>query len=68
MQMPVDFTVYTKDSSYQYIIPNTYFAKKTNATILPAWKGWGILNETYTAKITLPAGSKITNIQIDPSP
>ena len=67
MQMPVDFTVFTKDSSFKYLIPNTYFAKKTNATILPTWKGWGILNETYTAKISLPVGSKITNIQIDPS-
>lgn len=67
MQMPVDFTVYTKDSNYQFVIPNTYFVKQTSATVLPTWKGWGLLNQTYTAKIALPAGSKITNIQIDPT-
>jgi aminopeptidase N len=67
MQMPIDFTVYTKDSNYQFVIPNTYFVKQTSATVLPTWKGWGLLNQTYTAKISLPAGSKITNIQIDPT-
>ena len=67
MQMPVDFTVYTKDSNYQFVIPNTYFVKQTSATVLPTWKGWGLLNQTYTAKVSLPAGSKITNIQIDPT-
>jgi len=67
MQMPIDFTVYTKDSSYQFVIPNTYFSKKTDATILPTWKGWGLLNQTYTANIKLPGGSKIKNIKIDPT-
>jgi aminopeptidase N len=65
--MPIDFTVYTKDSNYQFVIPNTYFVKQTSATVLPTWKGWGLLNQTYTAKIKLPAGSKIINIQIDPT-
>lgn len=68
MQMPIDFTVITKDSSvYRYHIPNTYFVKKTDATVLPVWKGWGILNPGYEAKIQLPAGKKIKNIIIDPS-
>ncbi len=67
MQMPIDFTVYTKDSNYQFVIPNTYFVKQTSATVLPTWKGWGLLNQTYTAKISLPTGSKIINIQIDPT-
>jgi hypothetical protein len=67
MQMPVDFTVTTKDSSYSFIIPNTYFAKKTGATVLPVWKGWGMLNERHTAYIDLPKGSRISNVQIDPT-
>ncbi len=67
MQMPLDFTVKTKDSSYKFIIPNTYFAKQSDAEILPVWKGWGILNPTYTAKITLPENSKIENVIIDPT-
>ncbi len=67
MQMPLDFTVVTKDSSYKYLIPNTYYAKKIDGTVLPAWKGWGILNQMYVAKIYLPNQSKIKNIIIDPS-
>ncbi len=68
MQMPLDFTVITKDSTVlRYHIPNTYFTKKTDATVLPVWKGWGVLNVTYTAKIALPAGKKLKNVIIDPS-
>ena len=65
MQMPIDFTVFTKDSSYKFYIPNTYFIKKTDATILPMWKGWGLLNKTHEAVIVVPG--KIENIQIDPT-
>ena len=65
MQMPIDFTVYTKDSSYKFYIPNTYFKKKTDATILPMWKGWGLLNKTHEAIIVVP--DKIKNVQIDPT-
>ena len=42
MQMPIDFTVTGRnDSTYNYYIPNSWFEKKTNATILPRWIGWG---------------------------
>lgn len=67
MQMPIDFTVYTKDSSFKFYIPNTYFQKKTDATILPMWKGWGLLNKEYTAQIYLPKNSKINDVKIDPT-
>jgi aminopeptidase N len=64
MQMPIDFTVITKDGKQQnYLIPNTYFAKKTDATVLPVWRGWGLLNPTYTAKIKLD--SKFKDVRID---
>jgi hypothetical protein len=70
MQMPIDFSVITKDSQvYNYIIPNTYFVKEHNArtTVLPTWKGWGVLNEKYTAEVYLPKNAKIKNVQIDPT-
>jgi aminopeptidase N len=68
MQMPVDFTVQTKDSTFRYLIPNTYYAKKeSGVTVLPYWKGWGKLNRTYTARVELPAGSKVKNVVIDPT-
>lgn len=68
MQMPLDFTVITKDSSvYQYHIPNTYFVKKTKASILPVWKGWGVLNPSYKAYIPLPRDKQIANVIIDPT-
>lgn len=71
MQMPIDFTVFGKDSGqrFQYIIPNTYFVKAhdSNTRVLPVWKGWGILNKTYKAEIYLPGDVKIQRIEIDPS-
>lgn len=71
MQMPIDFTIYGKDSGqvFSYIIPNTYFVKShdTNTTVLPAWKGWSILNKTYQADVYLPLHVKIDRIEIDPS-
>ncbi|MDP1727848.1 MAG: M1 family aminopeptidase [Bacteroidota bacterium] len=66
MQMPVDFDIINKDLSRQsYIIPNTYFAKNTGAKVLPVWKGWGMLNPTYT--VTIPYKHEIRNIVIDPT-
>ena len=35
MQMPIDFSVIAKDGKiYNYHIPNNWFIKKTDATIL----------------------------------
>lgn len=69
MQMPVDFTVYTRDNhQYNYTIPNTYFYKNdTGRTILKTWKGWGRLNPEYTAYIKIPAKDRIEDIVIDPT-
>lgn len=64
MQMPLDFTVFDKDEkSYSFHIPNTWFEKKTTATILPKWTGWDKLNPTYIAKVFVPNG--IAEVQID---
>lgn len=70
MQMPLDFAIVTQDSQvFNYIIPNTYFVKahSQNTTVLPTWKGWGVLNPTYTAEVFLPKTVKIKNVQIDPT-
>lgn len=65
MQMPLDFTVISKNKdTLSYHIPNTWFIKNTNATILPKWYGWGNIHKTYTTTIQLDA--PIENIIIDP--
>jgi hypothetical protein len=64
MQMPIDFTVTAKDgSTHSYYVPNTWFEKRTAATTLPKWYGWGKLHESYTANVMIPSGIK--NVQID---
>lgn len=66
MQMPIDFSVYDQAGKrYDYHIPNGWFEKKTTATILPRWIGWGNLKETYTAEISIP--DRIENVVIDTS-
>ncbi len=65
MQMPIDFSVYTEDGdTLNYHIPNTWFEKETEATVLPKWYGWDNINPTHTVKI--PISGKIQNIEIDP--
>lgn len=64
MQMPIDLQIESKTGeAYNFYIPNTWFEKKTNATILPKWYGWDKLHPTYTFKTTIPGGIK--NIKID---
>jgi aminopeptidase N len=66
MQMPIDFTVTSKaDSVYNYYIPNSWFVKKTKATVLPRWIGWGKIEPTYEARVIIPDG--ISNVTIDTS-
>ncbi len=64
MQMPIDFTVFSKDSvAHNYHIPNNWFIKQTDATVLPKWIGWDKVGETYTATVTAKGG--ISNVIID---
>ena len=57
MQMPIDFTVTDqKDSAYKFHIPNTWFVKKTDATVLPKWFGWDKIQPTYEVNIKIPEG------------
>jgi hypothetical protein len=65
MQMPLDFTVETTTrEKYKFYIPNTWFEKKTNATILPRWIGWDKVRTSYTATVTIPSG-QIKNVILD---
>ncbi len=64
MQMPIDFTVVSKNNQkYSFTIPNTYFHKKTQNKFLKQWYGWDLLYPTYTAKVYIPHGIKY--VQID---
>ncbi|MCB0755422.1 MAG: M1 family metallopeptidase [Flavobacteriales bacterium] len=59
MQMPIDFTVVDKnDSVHHFHIPNTWFVKETDATVLPKWTGFNDLNRTYDADVIVPEGIK----------
>jgi hypothetical protein len=64
MQMPIDFSVTSKkDSVYNFYIPNGWFEKKTTAKTLPRWIGWGKVEPTYEATVTIPGG--ISKVAID---
>ncbi len=64
MQMPLDITIYDNNNvKYNYLIPNTYFAKQENQKVLKTWKGWGLLNQTY--KDTVYLDNKFKTLKID---
>nr|MBA3899225.1 M1 family metallopeptidase [Bacteroidota bacterium] len=66
MEMPIDFTVIGKsDTTYNFHIPNNWFEKETDATILPRWIGWDKLRPEYEAVVNIPGGIK--NVIIDPT-
>ncbi|MCB0395423.1 MAG: M1 family metallopeptidase [Flavobacteriales bacterium] len=66
MEMPIDFRVVGVDGKIRdFHIPNQWFVKKTDATILPKWSGRGILNQEYEVTISMPGG--IQDVIIDPS-
>ena len=64
MQSSIDFSVYSNCGvKYDYHIPNNWFVKQTDATVLPKWEGWDNLRNTYKAQIKIPCG--ISSIVID---
>lgn len=67
MQMPLDLRIVGKDSSiHDYYIPNTWFEKETDATVLDRWIGWGEdLQPSYSFTAEIPSG--IEEVIIDPS-
>lgn len=63
-QMPIDMTVTAHDGkSYAFHIPNTWFVKRTDATVLPRWIGFDELQREYTAHVDIPSG--IADVRID---
>lgn len=66
MQMPIDFRVIANNGkAYDFHVPNNWFVKKTDATVLAKWHGWDKLYPTYAARVKIPTGIK--NVIIDPS-
>jgi aminopeptidase N len=66
MQMPIDIRVLNKQGkAFDYHIPNTWFVKNTNATVLPKWWGWGKFRKTYTFEANI--GGKLKDVIIDTS-
>ena len=66
MQMPIDFTVISKDGKQKkYHIPNTWFVKKTDATVLAKWYGFGKIHKQHSVIIISPKGVK--DVIIDPT-
>jgi len=64
LQMPIDLHVIAKDGrAYDFHIPNTWFVKRTPATVLPRWTGFGTLQRSYTAQVDIPTG--IAQVSID---
>lgn len=66
MQMPIDFRVLDKaGNTKDYHIPNTWFVKKTNATVLKKWYGFAEIYPKYSVIIQSMHGIK--DVIIDPS-
>ncbi|MBP9080095.1 MAG: M1 family metallopeptidase [Flavobacteriales bacterium] len=66
MQMPIEFAVKANDGkTYDYLIPNNWFVKKTSATVLPRWIGFDELQRDYYAEVNIPTG--IADVRIDTS-
>ena len=66
MQMPIDFKVIAKNGdTHNYHIPNNWFIKKTDATVLAKWHGWDLLHPEYSTSIDVPSG--IAEVIIDPT-
>ena len=66
LQMPIDLRVTAKDGKvHDFHIPNTWFVKRTDATVLPKWTGFDYLRRDYIAHIDVPTG--IEQVTIDPT-
>lgn len=63
MQMPIDFTVTAKNGiKHSFHVPNTWFEKETEASVLDKWYGWGNWNSTYNARVQIPSGIKYVEL------
>ena len=66
MQMPLDLRVTARNGTVHDLhIPNTWFVKRTDATVLPRWTGYDALGRDHIVQVDIPSG--IADVQIDPS-
>ncbi len=66
MQMPIDFTVIAKNGdTHDFHIPNNWFVKETDATVLSKWHGWDLLHPDYSIELDIVSGIK--QVIIDPT-
>ncbi len=67
MQMPLDVRLIGKDGTeHDHYIPNTWFEKRTDATVHDRWIGWGKeFASTYSFTAKVPGG--LEDVIIDPS-
>lgn len=66
MQSPLDVSIRTKDhQTRSYYIPNTWFVKPKQDSILPKWFGWDLLKPSYTFHIQTT--SPLQSVTINPN-
>jgi aminopeptidase N len=64
MQMPIDLTVEARNGTlHHFHIPNTWFVKKTDATVLPRWIGYDDMQREHMVPVNIPSG--IADVRID---
>lgn len=65
MEMPIDLDIYLENGdTLRYHVPNTWFKKPTDRTILPKWYQMSILHPTYT--FTIPVEANAEKVILDP--
>lgn len=63
ISMPLTVSVTDENGAdHYYYIPNGYFVKKTDATVLPKWVTWDALYPTYEFRVPF----KAKQVEIDP--
>ncbi|HQW06069.1 MAG TPA: M1 family metallopeptidase [Flavobacteriales bacterium] len=66
MHMPIDLRIEARDGTiHDFYIPNTWFEKRTDATVLPRWIGYDELQRDHIAHVDIPTG--IAQVTIDPT-
>lgn len=66
LHMPLDIRVTARDGRVHDLhVPNTWFVKRTDATVLPRWTGYGELRRDHVLRVDIPSG--IDQVTIDPT-
>ncbi len=66
LHMPIDLRIEARNGTiHDFLIPNTWFEKKTSATVLPRWIGYDELERDHIVHVDIPSG--IAQVTIDPT-